>query len=230
MRSLAAPHDADDYGRAFALLFPTGPAWPQDEDTTFQRVVRSLAAALGDLDARACALINIEADPRLTLEMLGDWERAYGLPDTCVAEPQTIPARRAALIQKMTLVGEQSRPFFIGLATGLGYRITISEFSPFMAGVSRVGDTRAPVATGDDYRWRIGGWDMRFAWRVNIVSPRLSWFRVGTGGGQVGVDPHLRIGQATDLECVLRRYKPAHTDLIFNYSGIGVADPMAGTP
>lgn len=230
MRSVVAPRMADDYGRAFALLFPTGPAWPQDEDTTFQRVIRSLASALGDLDARAVALANVETDPRLTLETLGDWERAYGLPDACVAEPQTISARRAALIQKMTLVGEQSRPFFIGLAAGLGYSVTITEFSPFMAGVSHVGDTRLSGDASDDFRWRVGSWDMRFAWRVNIASPRLSWFRVGTGGGQAGVDPHLRIGQASDLECALRRYKPAHTYLIFNYTGLSIADPMAGAP
>lgn len=230
MRSLIAPHNGDGYGQAFALLFPTGPAWPVDEDSVFQRIIRSLAYALGDLDARTVYLLNNESDPRTTVEMLADWERAFGLPDDCVTVPQTIAARRAALITRMTLVGEQSRAFFIGLAAGLGYTITITEFSPFMAGVSQAGDTRPLGSTADNYRWFIGDWPMRFAWRVNLVSASLSWFRVGTGGGQAGVDPHLRIGQASDLECVLRRYKPAHTDLIFNYTGAGISDPMAGTP
>ena len=41
--------------------------------------------------------------------------------------------------------------------------------------------------------------------------PSLIWFRTGSGGGQTGVDPHLRIGRADDLECLLERWKPAHT-------------------
>lgn len=230
MRSMIAARSGDDYGQAFSLLFPSGPAWPRDEDTVFQRVVRSLAYAMGDLDARAVRLLNDEADPRSAIEMLSDWERAFGLPDDCVTAPQTIADRRAALVTKMTLVGEQSRAFFVGLAAGLGYSITISEFSPFMAGVSRVGDTRLAGSSGGDYRWFIGSWAMRFVWRVNVAAPRLRWFRVGFGGGRVGVDPHLSIGQAADLECVLRRYKPAHTDLVFNYGGTAASDPMAGTP
>jgi uncharacterized protein YmfQ (DUF2313 family) len=58
----------------------------------------------------------------------------------------------------------------------------------------------------------------------------LTWFRVGGSGGQTGVDPHLRIALATDLECLLRRWKPAHSDVVFDYSGDGISDPMAGTP
>jgi uncharacterized protein YmfQ (DUF2313 family) len=60
----------------------------------------------------------------------------------------------------------------------------------------------------------------------------LTWFRAGAG--QAGVQHHLTIGYAQDLECLLRRWKPAQTDIIFDYSniggGTGIDDPMAGTP
>ena len=58
----------------------------------------------------------------------------------------------------------------------------------------------------------------------------LTWFRVGPIGGEVGVDPHLLIGLAEDLECLLNRWKPAHTEIVFDYSGLTNGGSMAGTP
>ena len=44
--------------------------------------------------------------------------------------------------------------------------------------------------------------------------------------GQAGIDPHLRIVRAGDLECLIHRWQPAHTLVLFDYSGI--SDPYAG--
>jgi uncharacterized protein YmfQ (DUF2313 family) len=63
---------------------------------------------------------------------------------------------------------------------------------------------------------------------VHVHTTSLQWFRCASG--QCGVDPHLRIGYATDLECILNRWKPGHTEIIFDYSGQTPGDPMAGTP
>jgi hypothetical protein len=38
------------------------------------------------------------------------------------------------------------------------------------------------------------------------------------------------IGIADDLECLLNRWKPAHTEIIFDYSGLQDGGEMAGTP
>jgi uncharacterized protein YmfQ (DUF2313 family) len=54
------------------------------------------------------------------------------------------------------------------------------------------------------------------------------WFRCGSG--QCGVDPHLLIGHAEDLECILARWQPAHTQIIYDYSGLTPGNPFAGTP
>jgi uncharacterized protein YmfQ (DUF2313 family) len=40
----------------------------------------------------------------------------------------------------------------------------------------------------------------------------------------------LRIGVFDDLECLLNRWKPAHTQIIFDYSGLQTGGDMAGTP
>jgi uncharacterized protein YmfQ (DUF2313 family) len=223
-----AKRSADAYGQQFALLFPTGPAWPTAEESVFQRTIRGIAAIFGLVAQRADDLLVVESDPRSTIELLEDWERAFGLPDPCAAEPLTIADRQRTLVNRITAEGGQSVAFFKAVAAALGYTIAVHEFSPFMCGVSRVGDTRSVDEPDDGHRWEVGPQSMRFYWTVKLSATRLSWFRVASG--QVGVDPHLRIALATDLECVIRRWKPAHTEVLFDYSGLGLSDPMAGTP
>lgn len=198
--------DAEGYADAMAALLPTGPAWPREPESTLMMLIGALAVEWARVDGRAADLLGREADPRAALELLADWETAFGLPDPCVAEPLTLEDRRAALTSKMTLLGGQSRAFFIQLAADLGYAVTIRERSPFMCGVSRCGDPR----------WEIAPAEIRFVWSVKVSGRRLSWFRVGSG--RCGVDPHLTIGLATDLECRIRRYAPAHTVVFFDYS------------
>jgi uncharacterized protein YmfQ (DUF2313 family) len=117
--------------------------------------------------------------------------------------------------------GEQSRQFFIDRAKKIGYPISIREFSPFMAGVSMAGDTTNLDDSGN-YRWEIGDPTMRFYWVVRVEARRYTWFRAGSG--QAGINHHLEFAHATDLECMLRRWKPAHTDIIFDYSPLASVD------
>jgi uncharacterized protein YmfQ (DUF2313 family) len=231
-----------DYAVALGNLLPWGPAWPRHQSSVLMQVIAGLADYWGFVDGRAGDLLERESDPRLTIELLTDWERNWGLPDPCFKKTNTIDQRHAMLIMKMTLLGAQDRQFFIGIAAWLGYTITITERSPFMCGVSQLGDTEGMATWNDtpgdhldthpDFFWRIGPPEIRFYWTVHVMNAPLMWFRAGAG--QAGVQHHLEIGYAQDLECLLRRWKPAHTDIIFDYSnigsGTGIDDPMAGTP
>lgn len=207
----------DAYGEQFVALFPRGRAWPQDEGSVFQRVARAVAMVWGSVDSRLADLVEREADPRTATELLPEWEVAFGLPDACLSAPTTIKERQRALVEKMTAEGGQSRAFFIAVAARLGYSVSIREFAPFMCGVSRCGDAN----------WGIGPIEIRFYWRVAVSSPRLTWFRAGAG--RAGVDHHLEIGVADDLECLFRRWKPAQTEIVFDYSG-AENGALAGTP
>lgn len=228
----------DDYAVALGNLLPWGPAWPRHPSGVLMQVIAGLASYWGFVDGRAADLLERESDPRLTLELLTDWERNWGLPDPCFKSANTIDQRHAMLIMKMTLLGAQSREFFIGIAAWLGYTITITERAPFTCGISQCGDTRGMATWNDtpghhldthpDYFWRIGPPEMRFYWTVHVTNAPLMWFRAGAG--QAGVQHHLEIGFAEDLECLLRRWKPAQTDLIFDYSNLGNNDHYAGLP
>lgn len=202
-----------DYATVLQRLLPRGRAWLRQATKVMWPVLRGLTEHLGRFDMRAAILLRRESDPRYTIELLPDWERVAGLPDKCFPAALSISERQQALVAKLTMRGGQSRAYFLSLAERLGYQgVTITEFSPFMCGISPCGDNGG--------RWEIGHPDMRFWWEVTVPDPRLTWFRCGEGGGQCGIDPMVRIKRAEDLECVFRRYKPAHTDIIFNYAGV----------
>jgi uncharacterized protein YmfQ (DUF2313 family) len=193
----------DDYADALADLLPTGPAWPREPTSLLMRFLRGLADLWGDagVDASAARLLEQESDPRLTFDLLPDWEGAFGLPDPCTGPLPTLAARRAALVAKMTTEGGQSRAFFIALAASIGFTITITEFRPFRAGIGRASD-------------RVYGVDWAYAWQVNAPSVTVTLFR----SGQSGAGERLATWGNLELECVIRRYAPAHTILIFAYS------------
>jgi len=198
--------DGEDYAQAFARLLPTGEAWSRDPDGVLMQLVRGQAKIWGAVvDPRAADLLQVEADPRLTYELLSDWERAYGLPDPCVPVVQTLPERRQALVQKIAMQGGQSRAFFIGIAASLGYAITIKEYVPFQFGLSSFGGSHG----------RFNPPAMRFVWRVSVKAGRLTRFRFGASS--FGRDSFLSVRRAEDLECIFSRLKPAHTTLFFDY-------------
>lgn len=215
----------DDYSEAFLKLLPQGQAWPQYDDTTPVLTIEGLCEYWGFVDGRAADLLEIESDPRTTVELLPDWERNWGLPDPCFPDATSISARQKMLVLKMTLLGAQSRAFFEWVANWLGFTITIREWSPFMAGVSNCGDTRD--ASGI-YRWEIGPPEMRFYWQIHVSQAGLIWFRAASG--IAGVDHHLTIIAPPDLACLFDRWKPAQTEIVFSFSNLNPDDPMAGTP
>jgi len=137
----------DDYLKVFANLLPTGMAWPREPSSVLMTVMKGLAQIFGTVDRRAADLLEIETDPRTTRELLTDWERNWGLPDSCfLGVGTTLAERHRLLLLKMTIQGGQSRTFFIWVALQLGYTdVNISEYAPFMAGVSNVGDTRSAI-------------------------------------------------------------------------------------
>jgi uncharacterized protein YmfQ (DUF2313 family) len=72
----------DAYLAQLAALLPTGPALPREPDSVLMRLLGMPAAELAAVQARVDALLA-EADPRITAELLPEWEAAFGLPDDC---------------------------------------------------------------------------------------------------------------------------------------------------
>ncbi len=242
-----------EYFIAFMKLLPLGIAWPRKPDSVLAKVCRGLTNVWGFVDSRAADLLERESDPRKTVELLPDWEKAWGLPDPCFPSAITDDERRRMLVLYMTwpsyayvngkLVdwrqSSQSRAYFIWLMNYVGVEVEdnyVGEFAPFMCGVSECGETRPTkivngVVTLDAnklFRWYIGPEEQRFAWYISAGSRNYMWFRAGSG--QAGVDHHLEIGVPDEVQCLINRWKPAQTDVVMNFNDVGTNDPMAGTP
>lgn len=202
--SLIARSEAD-HAQMLRQLLPRGAAWDFAPDGTFSRLLEALAAEFSQIDVRAIELMD-EADPRTALETLIDWERVAGLPDACTGQPDNVRERQIALVEKLTSVAGQRPTDFIDLAARIGFEIDIEEHCPLRTGF-RVGD-----------RCKDEAW--AFAWTV-IVQPfdgagrpvlAIAHFKVGDPVGT-----RVRGFGSLDLECVIRRAAPAHTNVIFAY-------------
>ena len=197
---------ADDYAAALAALLPHGAAWPRDRDSVAMAVVRGLAAEMARVHEHMRAeVLERETAPWRAVDPLAEWEAILGLPDCCSPADATTEERRAALAERLTSRGGQSRAYFTAVAAALGYAITITEYRPFRCGLSCCGQ-----ALNADPGWYA-------VWRVTVPDPRLAPFRCATSrcGQRL-----LAIRRAEDLECRLRRLAPAHTRLVFDYTGV----------
>lgn len=189
----------DQYVRLFKSLLPQGKAWPRDVETNLHDLIEGIAAEFVRVHERGEALMR-EADPRQTLELLEDWEKAFGLPDACALESGGIPERRQQLFHKIVTGGGQSRAFYIQIAAQFGYDVTITEYRRFRAGKSRSGD-------------RCYGLYWKFYWQVNAADFQITRFRVG----QSHAGERLATWSNDTLECIFQRLRPAHTEVRFSY-------------
>jgi uncharacterized protein YmfQ (DUF2313 family) len=189
---------ADQYLSQLQALLPDGAAWTREAGAVLTRLLNAFADELARIDGRALSLIE-EADPRTADELLADWERIAGLPDSCVSGTQTTAQRRAALVARLTTIGGQSIAYYIARAAGLGYTITINEFSQ---------QTVESDVTSPMY-----GQPWNFAWQVNSALNTVGYLTVA----DTVADPLAWWGNAA-LECSINRLKPAHTFALFAYT------------
>lgn len=161
----------------------------------------STAATLDDAINSADVLLA-EQQPDLTIQLLGDWERNYSLPDACVGGADApADARRLNLLARIRGRGDLSRQHMLDLAASLGYPgCTITEFG----GMTCADPCDSPV-NGEDF---IG------VWRLNVPIATA----IFEATCESPCDVQLRRWGNTQLECVIVRHKPAHTVVLFGYA------------
>jgi len=166
----------------------------------WEKLSRGLAVEFARVHERAGDLLR-ESDPGRTNECLPDWERVLGLPDPCVTNVNSLAARRAAVVARLTAKGGASRQYFIGVAAALGYSpVQIEEHQPWRIGISAMGD-------------EVGNDEWAFHWTVHAPVFTLFFFEAGgSGAGEA-----LNVEDNTALECTFERIKPAHTVVHFVY-------------
>jgi uncharacterized protein YmfQ (DUF2313 family) len=189
-----------DFLRLAQQLLPRGDAWPHDPEAGMTQVLAGIAAEQAAVHARVGDLSERESDPAQTVELLPDWERAFGLPDSCISGPQTLQQRRAALVARIAAMGGQSIPILQAVAASLGFTITVTRFKPFCADES----------CADDPLYDEGAY---FVARINAPAETITYFAADCSCAD---DPLAAWGNA-QLECELNRMAAAHGHLTFAY-------------
>jgi uncharacterized protein YmfQ (DUF2313 family) len=198
---MGAPnYQAADFATAIQGLLPRGFVWPTDPTAVLTQAVNGLAPTWSTLTARNNNLL-IDAFPATAVELLPEWESTLNLPDPCAGLAPTIQQRQAQVVARFTSTGGQSVPYFTQYALSLGYTVTVTEFSPFRMGQSRMGDP-------------LGSDAWAHTWAINAPLNTITNFSMGLS--HMG-EPLRTWGNAV-LECELSAIAPAHTILQFRYS------------
>lgn len=166
----------------------------------YAAILEAMAGGLSALEQAAEAAF-VETDPRTASECIGDWERLLG-PDPCGRDLSLLGLgrRRELAHQRLTATGGASIPYFVELAARRGFEIEITENRCSMTGGLQCGDELILPPE-------------QFNWTVSLPFAAYSIFEAGdnTAGDRL-YDISL-----SDLECDIRRLKPAHTDVTFRY-------------
>lgn len=202
------------YKTLLRKLFPTGWAWNPEKDGGLDLLLDSLSVEPARVEARALEFLE-EMNPYTTFELLTTWERLLALPDEC--SPDTydpgLSERRLRVVQKLSMIGGQNKDFFRNIALQLGYEIDlydVSNFRDFRVGISRAGDALTN-STNPDGTPNANGW--AYAFLVSAPPEFVRRFKVGLST----VGERLVLAENSSLECIIKKYAPAHTTPIFSY-------------
>lgn len=197
-----AVRQSSDYTQQLQQLLPAGPAWDKDLYPLPHDVIQSFARALSSVDKRNNDLLS-EMFPATIRELLVDWERVMGLPDPCLGEAGSSSERIASVIRRFSEVGRQDAAYFVDIARRFGYPDAwVEEWRAPRFGRMRFGQAR------------FGGWNNQFIWVMHMETrlPGSTRFGAARFGERFGSNPN------DIVECVIRRYAPAHTQVYFDYS------------
>jgi uncharacterized protein YmfQ (DUF2313 family) len=195
MTAVPAAGTPDEYQAALLALYPPGAAFPRDPTLLRGRFVGAMADALSRAEGAAVELVVSELDPRTATYMFPDW-----LTLTAIAEQPTHAETVALIMARLLNLGGQSVGYFIAVAAGLGFTITIVQHTPRRLGRAKMG---TPYA----------GPEWAFVW--DVVAPLTTYVPRRYGSSRMG-EPYATWGNAL-LEQIINRLKPAHHFVRFLY-------------
>jgi len=187
----------EEQTRTLANYLPQGRAFAAKNipGTVTREFLWGLAAEL----VRATALLRElreETLPDSTTLFLGEWEKAVGIPDTCLLGKGTTEDRGRDVLVKLASLGIQTAQNFIDLAAMFGVEVTVIAGSvhgcfPFKFPIIFFPNEKAA----------------RHTIIVDFVEPL-------TGGFPYTFPITFGLGTLAVVECLFRKLKPANVDLL----------------
>lgn len=210
----------DKYLKVISDLLPNGKAW---EHVKCSPLIKGMSYEFARFEERVRHFLGSELDPRLSVELLPDWEALLGIPDECTPENQTIERRQEQVVQKLTAQGGIDAAYYEFVGSQLGFAIEVLNTPDFRVGISRVGQELTNHEPLNSTLFRVGinrvgtqlrlyGW--RFYFIVKVPASELEQFRVGAK--RVG-DRLVETGNEL-VECTIKKLKPAHVGVVFRFT------------
>ena len=144
-----------DYDELLRKLLPPGMALDACNQPEAAELVNKTAVELhaaADLELKLFA----EIDPRISTQLLSEWEASLGLPDRCTVGQQTLGERQRAAYAKIVGGGGARRTRYLAILNALGYTDAAIDRS-------RLWTCEMPCdqPVFDDPQWR-------FIWRIDL--------------------------------------------------------------
>jgi uncharacterized protein YmfQ (DUF2313 family) len=128
----------DRYRDRLLSLLPPGDAIAKGTDSRVYAFMEKVATEFARVDESVTALLY-DFVPSRALNLIDEWEKSLGLPDTCFT-PSTDDERRKAIVTRLVGTGGNSVADYAALAATLGYAGPVfTTYAPFRMG-SRMGD------------------------------------------------------------------------------------------
>lgn len=198
-------------------MLPKGRLWNPKEQPVFLKLIQSSMQELCRVDDRVKQMF-LEVDTRTADETMDQWENVLGIPDECTPEGQSLSERRVQVTQKLTNIGGLSKTFYEFIGLQLGFTITVTNWLNFVAGRARAGD---PLTNYFNRHFVAGslagtflaeiGW--RYYFNVEMPITAASHFVAGSVAGTP-----LFVFSTELIECTMKKLKPAHAGVTFNFS------------
>lgn len=201
-------HSIEDYKQLFFSLLPRGRGvWNRDSDSDLALLLEGFAVEFNRLEERVDDLL-LERDTRYTDELLEEYERDFGIPESCSTLATTDTQRRVILnVKANTSAGRQDKAYFGGIANDLGLSIYIIEHTSAVCGVARCGD------------W-VGSAEIQFYWTTGTYAHPSVYDYFQAGAGAAG-DSLAELPGFYDMVCLFKIYRPAHTINLWGFWGGG---------
>lgn len=175
---------------------------PVSYDTNAPVLSALIAADASVLDDALTVVSKLlfEIFPDTCQTSLSDWERVYGLPDTCMTAVNNDGVRRAMLVAKINDKGGiRNEDYVERLKIVLGIDVTVTEFNAAQC----TDPCDVPVFSED---WR-------YVWQVNVAQGLDVWHASCTDNCASPLDFY----DNDALMCILKSHAPAGTLPIVEY-------------
>ena len=116
------PPPLDQQISLLAHTLPDGRVWNAKYDRTrvLGRLVAGFAREIDRTFARIAVFVLKELDPKLTRQLILEWEESVGIPDQCFDRSSELPERRRRVVQKLSNFG--------GIITRADIEGTLADF------------------------------------------------------------------------------------------------------